>query len=313
MSGYLREMIESDLPMVLEWRNREEVRNNMYTSHVISDAEHLAWWSRETVNPKTRLLVFALENHQPAGVVTFTHYTGEQGVASWAFYSGDIGTRGLGQMMEIAALTYAFEVLKLRKLVCEVLSFNKRVADFHRKNGFKIEGVFRQAYEREGNLHDIYALAMFSEDWFRSVKQALQKIRSGSLAGKAYEKTFVFTPDAINAFAAVTGDNNPVHLDRAAARAAGFDDRIAHGMLSAGFISAVFATEFPGPGSIYLSQDLSFVKPILAGSSARLALKVIAHVGRRVEIETRVLVGDDVCIAGEAVLLIPRQSEESPA
>ncbi|MBN8910508.1 MAG: MaoC family dehydratase, partial [Rhizobiales bacterium] len=66
------------------------------------------------------------------------------------------------------------------------------------------------------------------------------------------------TEDVINAFAAVSGDRNPVHLDAAYAAGTMFKERIAHGMLSAAYISAVFGMELPGPGAIYISQTLAF-------------------------------------------------------
>lgn len=69
----------------------------------------------------------------------------------------------------------------------------------------------------------------------------------------------------IQAFAEVTGDKNPVHLDEAYAAKTMFKGRIAHGMLSAGYISAVFGMELPGPGAIYVSQTLNFKAPVRIG------------------------------------------------
>ncbi len=68
-------------------------------------------------------------------------------------------------------------------------------------------------------------------------------------------------------FAGVTGDTNPVHLDAVAAAASRFEGRIAHGMLSAGYISAVIGTRMPGPGTIYLSQSLRFRAPVRIGDT----------------------------------------------
>ena len=68
-------------------------------------------------------------------------------------------------------------------------------------------------------------------------------------------------------FAGVSGDNNPVHMDEEFAASTMFGGRIAHGMLSAGLISAVFGTRLPGPGSIYLSQNLKFKAPVRIGQT----------------------------------------------
>ena len=76
-------------------------------------------------------------------------------------------------------------------------------------------------------------------------------------------------------FAEVSGDRNPVHLDEEYAKKTFFKGRIAHGMLSAAFISAVLANKLPGPGSIYLKQELSFIKPIRIGDTITIAVEVI--------------------------------------
>ena len=79
----------------------------------------------------------------------------------------------------------------------------------------------------------------------------------------------------IQAFAAVTGDHNPLHLDEEYAAKTRFGRRIAHGMLSASLISAVLANELPGVGSVYLSQTLKFVKPVFLGDTVTARVTVI--------------------------------------
>lgn len=71
----------------------------------------------------------------------------------------------------------------------------------------------------------------------------------------------------VEAFAHLTGDSNPIHLDEEYAAGTRFGRRIAHGMLSAGYISAILGTRLPGPGSIYLSQTLKFTAPVYLGDS----------------------------------------------
>src|ERR1700683_987537 len=83
--------------------------------------------------------------------------------------------------------------------------------------------------------------------------------------GQSAERKRVATAADIEAFAVVTGDDNPVHLDEAYAAKTSFGGRIAHGMLSAGYISAVLGTQLPGPGAIYVSQTLNFRRPVRIG------------------------------------------------
>ena len=112
------------------------------------------------------------------------------------------------------------------------------------------------------------------------------------------------------AFAAVTGDDNPVHLDEAYAATTTFGGRIAHGMLSAGFISAVLGTELPGPGSIYVSQTLNFRRPVRIGDDVVAEVKVAAIDERRgrVTFETRCTVAGKAVVDGEAVVIAPKRT-----
>lgn len=108
-------------------------------------------------------------------------------------------------------------------------------------------------------------------------------------------------------FAGVSGDTNPVHLDGEFGAASMFGSRIAHGMLSAGYISAVLGTKLPGPGAIYLSQTLKFKAPVKIGDTVRAEATIAAldTEKRRVTVSTVCTVGGKPVIEGEAVLLIP--------
>jgi len=113
----------------------------------------------------------------------------------------------------------------------------------------------------------------------------------------------------LRAFAEVTGDANPVHLDEAYAAASPFKGRIAHGMLSAGYISAVLGTQLPGPGAIYVSQALSFRRPVRIGDEVTAQVKVTAidAARARVTFETACTVGGKTVVEGEAVVAVPRR------
>jgi len=114
----------------------------------------------------------------------------------------------------------------------------------------------------------------------------------------------------IIAFAAVTGDNNPVHLDADYAATTNFGERIAHGMLSAGYISAVIGTTLPGPGAIYLSQSLRFKRPVKIGDevTARATITEIDDAKARVTLATVCLVNGKPVVEGEALIMVPRKA-----
>ncbi|HMB75001.1 MAG TPA: MaoC family dehydratase [Kiloniellaceae bacterium] len=122
-----------------------------------------------------------------------------------------------------------------------------------------------------------------------------------------YAKTV--TDSDITMFADVSGDTNPVHLDADFASKTPFGERIAHGMLSASFISTVFGTQMPGPGCIYLSQSLRFKAPVKIGDrvEARVCIKEIVVDKRRVIFDTTCWVGDKVVLEGEAALMVNRR------
>ena len=85
--------------------------------------------------------------------------------------------------------------------------------------------------------------------------------------GDSAEFTKTVTEGDVYLYAGVTGDLNPAHVNQVEAEASMFKGRIAHGMLTAGFISAVLGTQLPGPGTIYMGQELSFLKPVYFGDT----------------------------------------------
>ncbi len=111
----------------------------------------------------------------------------------------------------------------------------------------------------------------------------------------------------IAAFAEVTGDTNPVHLDEEYAARSFFGGRIAHGMLGAGLISAVLGTMLPGPGAVYVSQELHFRAPVRPGDRLTVRVTVVAWDGNRgrVTLRTEVMNHDDVTVlTGEARMVM---------
>ncbi len=118
------------------------------------------------------------------------------------------------------------------------------------------------------------------------------------------------TQDMIESFAEVSGDHNPLHLDDDYAQGTIFKGRIAHGMLSAAFISKVFGTVMPGKGSVYISQTLRFLAPVRIGDTVRTTVEVTAidPEKRRVSFKSRCRVGSTVVIDGDALILVPSRA-----
>lgn len=122
---------------------------------------------------------------------------------------------------------------------------------------------------------------------------------------EVYSKTV--TEADIMAFAGVSGDTNAVHLSEKFAETQMFGGRIAHGMLSASFISTLIGTRMPGPGSLYMGQTLKFLAPVRAGDTVdtRVTVKSLNAEKARVTLDTVCFIGDDVIIEGEALIKVP--------
>ena len=118
----------------------------------------------------------------------------------------------------------------------------------------------------------------------------------------------------VDAFADLTGDHNPVHVDEEFAKTTRFGRRIAHGMLTASLISSVLANKLPGAGSVYLGQTLRFVAPVFPGDeiTARVTVKEIRDDKPVVKLETVCLnQRDEIVIRGEATVLLPQKGTKS--
>ncbi len=117
----------------------------------------------------------------------------------------------------------------------------------------------------------------------------------------------VVTDEDIEMFAQVSTDHNPVHLDEDYAQDTIFEGRIAHGMLTAGLISAVIGEQLPGHGTVYLGQNLKFLAPVRPGDQVTAEVEVmdIDFSKRRVKLDTRCLVGSKKVLIGEATVLAP--------
>ena len=128
--------------------------------------------------------------------------------------------------------------------------------------------------------------------------------------GQTYETSFAITADLIEGFSRVTGDYNPIHLDEDYARQTIFEKRVAQGMLGAGLLSGVLGCQFPGIGTVYLSQTLKFLKPVFIGDEITLRLEVleIINAKNRVRLETEFTnQKGEAVITGEALVMPPHQ------
>ena len=130
--------------------------------------------------------------------------------------------------------------------------------------------------------------------------------------GMFHENEHTVTESDIEAFAAVSGDHNPLHLDEEFAKTTLFGQRIAHGALTASYISAILGNDLPGPGAIFTHLSMRFRRPVYVGAKVTVRVEVAEKMekGNRVTMKVACLVEGKPVISGEAGVVAP--SAQSP-
>lgn len=160
----LREMDESHLEIILTWRNQDFVRKVMYHDEIIPLEDHRQWFQR-TLNDKAKVVKILYFDHVPLGLVQF-HSDEKNRRCEWGFYIGEEKRpKGMGKVLGLLGLDFAFNNLGVRKVCGEVLSHNPKSIQFHQAMGFQIEGKLKEHLEKNGEYLDIYLFALFSDQW----------------------------------------------------------------------------------------------------------------------------------------------------
>lgn len=169
----LRRLTEQYLDLILDWRNKPAIRQNMFSTQIITKDEHYAWFEKIRQD-KSKEYFICTSNDQPVGVIYFVDINFKHKNTVWGFYSGDLSKRGIGINMGFLGLNYIFEKLEFEKLSGEVLSFNKLALEFHRTLGFQTEGIFKNHYFTGSEYVDVYRLAIYKNDWLKRSRFEIQ-------------------------------------------------------------------------------------------------------------------------------------------
>ena len=126
---------------------------------------------------------------------------------------------------------------------------------------------------------------------------------------ESFEKKI--TDNDIKIFSEITGDKNPVHTDEKFAKETIFKKRIAHGFLTGSLISTVIATKLPGPGSVYLKQDIKFLAPVFIGDTVKAEVTVLEIIieKKKVKLTTECFVLEKKVLEGSAEILVSSKSD----
>jgi UDP-4-amino-4,6-dideoxy-N-acetyl-beta-L-altrosamine N-acetyltransferase len=162
----LRPATMADMWPVLDWRNREHVRANMYTDHRIEPWEHQTWYRDAIGDPAREILIISSEGAD-IGTVIISEIDRHTRSCSWAFYIGaaELTGRGIGSAVERMTLAHVFGTLKLDTLRCEVLEFNLPVIGLHRKFGFRETGRTENRVTRNGQPAAAICLELDRDTW----------------------------------------------------------------------------------------------------------------------------------------------------
>ena len=136
----------------------------MYTYDEISREKHEGWFDCMLNDSSREWHIFSTQEKE-CGVVYFTEIDKINSSTSWGFYSGPDAPAGISLLIEIEALTYAFENLGLGRVKCEVLIGNQQIINLHKKSGFTVEGRLRSEKLTPRGMEDVLLLGMLSEEW----------------------------------------------------------------------------------------------------------------------------------------------------
>ena len=141
------------------------------------------------------------------------------------------------------------------------------------------------------------------------IGKTINELATGDRA--AFSKTI--SESDVYLFAGITGDFNPAHVNQPYAEKTFFKARIAHGILAAGLLSAVMANQLPGPGSVYIHQELDFKAPVYIGDTITAQVEILAinHDTNRVELKTTCInQNGDMVVDGRAIISPPKRSKD---
>ena len=129
--------------------------------------------------------------------------------------------------------------------------------------------------------------------------------------GMTHQTEHVITEKDIELFAEVSGDRNPLHMDEEFAKQTPFGQRIAHGALTASYISGILGNDLPGPGSIFVGLNMRFRRPVYIGSHVTVKVEVteMKERGNRVTLKVSCNVDGKAAISGEAMVMVPSRDE----
>jgi len=161
----LRKIDIKDLNLIMEWRMKPEVTQFMYTDPILTNEQQKIWFDKIVQNDKNYIRIINYDDLD-IGLYSITDIN-RNGNCFWAYYIAEVlfQGKGIGKILECNNYDYAFNVLGVHKVSCEVLSFNEKVITIHQKYGSKIEGIFKEHINKKNEYFDVVRMAILKEEW----------------------------------------------------------------------------------------------------------------------------------------------------
>jgi len=303
----LRLVNELDAEFILKLRM--DNRYNQFLSSVTADIQAQKTWINKykTDEENGTQFYFIIEKLDGTPCGTIRVYDLREDSFCWgSWILNEDKTRYAALESAFLIYQFGFEKLGFKKSHFDVMKGNDKVISFHKKMG--------AVQVNEDNDNFYFEITKESVADMRSKFDLDAKIKlkdSFSITeikvGMTSSYTRTITDEDVKKFAEVSGDNNPIHLDEEYAKNSRFKKRIAHGLMTASFFSTIFGTKFPGKGSIYISQNVEFKRPVYLGDTvvATVLVKTVDEVKKRAVFETTCTVSGEVVTTGSAELFIP--------
>lgn len=161
----LRELNEEDLEEILEIRNHKDIRQYMFNSNVITLEQHNNWYQNYLKDDTKLVLVGVNGNNEIIGVININFLFADKSVVDWGFYVKPNSPKGSGATLLSMGLEKIFDEYKVNRVFGQVISFNEKSFNIHKKLGFKLEGILRQHYQRDNQYFDIYEFGLLKSEF----------------------------------------------------------------------------------------------------------------------------------------------------
>lgn len=173
-----RPIVMNDKAMIWRWRNQPNVSKFMYNANKIDWSTHKQWFEKTIADSESQYWIIVADDRD-VGLACILNINDIQSTANWAFYIADDSLRGagIGNVVELLVCIHAFEKLKLRRICCEVLDWNKSIIRMHVKFGFVKEGVRRKHVMSLGAPCDVILFGLLAEEWEKVKKSNLKRLK----------------------------------------------------------------------------------------------------------------------------------------